>query len=251
MIENQVNTIKLIKDTKSENENIEEVKIEKKGFQKIKKLDSFNRPKSLSLKKGEPKKNTKLHIKKSNSINKSPKDETNEEIIIDENEEKLTLKSTNIVIDKKKHKSIMKNENTTVSEGSENSEKKIIVIPKFNLTRVQDISCKNIFLKKNVLYYKDFKSFLEKEHSVEYLLFYNDVNTYKNMSERSDFAAVIFEKYFTNDSKYEINTTNDEKEIIKSNLSSNKDDIFDHILNDVVGTSLKESMDRFKSNKKY
>jgi hypothetical protein len=129
---------------------------------------------------------------------------------------------------------------------------KIIIIPKFNFTKLQNISCKNIFLKKNILYYNDFKTFLEKEHSIEYLFFYNDVNIYKRMStDKTTFASMIFEKYFNNDSKYEINTSYEEKETIKSNLSNNKDDIFDQILKDVVEISLLESMERYKSIKKF
>jgi hypothetical protein len=145
-----------------------------------------------------------------------------------------------------------KNDETSTSRYDEENIEKKIIIPKFNFTKLQNISCKNIFLKKNILYYNDFKSFLQKEHSIEYLYFFNDVNIYKRMStDKTTFASMIFEKYFTIDSKYEINTSDEEKETIKSNLSNNKDDIFDHILKDVVEISLSESMERYKSIKKF
>ena len=118
----------------------------------------------------------------------------------------------------------------------------------------KQIELMDVLEKKSFL--KFFKLFATKEYSVENVVFYEEVQTYKKITDEKKKKIRIdqmMSTFFDSDSMHEINTskkliTSLKEEIEKNNFS---DDFFDSILTDVIQTNLSDTFQRFKNSELF
>ena len=99
---------------------------------------------------------------------------------------------------------------------------------------------------------KYFKLFATKEYSVENIVFFEEVQMYKELNEekRIERGKSIMENFFQFDSVNEINTSRkyviEMKNKIKEGEENFSKDFFDSVLLDVIQTNLSDTFQRFK-----
>eukprot|EP01080_Neovahlkampfia_damariscottae_P007434 gene7434-11757_t len=94
---------------------------------------------------------------------------------------------------------------------------------------------------------KFFKTFSTREYSVENVIFYEEVEKYKKLSEkkRRGRSCDIIKLFIESDSTYEINTTAKLKKKVLESLHEAKVDLFDVILKDLVQETMSNIYCRF------
>jgi hypothetical protein len=104
-----------------------------------------------------------------------------------------------------------------------------------------------------------FHTFLQTEFAEEPMVFLIEVEKYKlKKEERAPIVSEIYKNFIdSSTAKYEINVTHKLKKLFSKEMDRQiaennfKDDLFDALLNHVVGRSLQEPFFRFKSTSKF
>ena len=111
---------------------------------------------------------------------------------------------------------------------------------------------------KNQHHLELFLKFANLEHSIENVLFFQDVLNFKENNENdldklAEGIDAIMDQYFKPDAIYEINTSR--KFVIKMEEKRIERDFtnqfFDEVLNDVIQTNLSDTFQRFKFSELY
>ena len=108
---------------------------------------------------------------------------------------------------------------------------------------------------KDPNFLKFFKLFSASEFSSENVIFYEEVQKYKiitDPNERVSRADQILKIFFTSDSIYEINTSRSFLITLKEEMEENCScELFDEILKDVMNTNLSDTFQRFRFSDLY
>lgn len=99
----------------------------------------------------------------------------------------------------------------------------------------------------NDKYRKYFKTHMVKEYDSENLLFYEEVQSYKNLTKetRIKFSKVMFNVFLSQGSIYELNCGKSLRKKIEGNLDSGNEDLFDELLGEITKNSILPSFERF------